>query len=396
MEEQTREQTTAAHTAVLEALEDFKVPRRIPKIDDGPTLSYEESFGDDEGESDDEKTARSSIQKSNQKSKQKSKQLLRLKKLMEEEEERNSERQDEDLTQDEQELPWWAQKRKELEHNAQQQQSPIENNNQVMIHMTELKENLKYYSNLGQRSNIVLLLSIVTVIHTLYWYRYLPDETQICLRETESGAWWCSVGEAAERLISEYSKGQGLSPKKAFPTSNRTWLLMKTLVMTFGMNAIIVGVLQILPFLLKKESIAPPEWIVLQDRPQQLLNATKVEDIVESSHIVDTRRISLMSTFGYWLGCNGVFVNILLIAVNHTTYVAIHITDVASKKNEVYDNVGQGVDETDLMHYYIAFIFSFLVATGVLVYRFVSIHRHHQLESFRVKNKTMMAVKKRQ
>jgi hypothetical protein len=388
MAEQTREQTIAAHTAVLEALEDFKVPRRIQKIDDGPTLSYEESFGDDEGEIDDEKTARSSIQKS----KQKSKQLLRLKKLMEEEEERNSERQDEDLTQDEQELPWWAQKRKELEHNAQQQQSPIEN----MIHMTELKENLKYYSNLGQRSNIVLLLSIVTVIHTLYWYRYLPDETQICLRETESGAWWCSVGEAAERLISEYSKGQGLSPKKAFPTSNRTWLLMKTLVMTFGMNAIIVGVLQILPFLLKKESIAPPEWIVLQDRPQQLLNATKVEDIVESSHIVDTRRISLMSTFGYWLGCNGVFVNILLIAVNHTTYVAIHITDVASKKNEVYDNVGQGVDETDLMHYYIAFIFSFLVATGVLVYRFVSIHRHHQLESFRVKNKTMMAVKKRQ
>jgi hypothetical protein len=148
-----------------------------------------------------------------------------------------------------------------------------------------------------------------------------------------------------------------------------------------------VGVFQILTFLLKKESIAPPEWIVLQDRPQQLLNATKVED---------TRRISLMSTFGYWLGCNGVFVNILLIAVNHTTYVAIHITDVASKKNEVYDNVGQGVDETDLMHYYIAFIFSFLVATGVLVYRFVSIHRHHQLESFRVKNKTMMAVKKRQ
>ena len=387
MAEQTREQTSAAHAAVLEALEDFKVPRRIPKIDDESDVNESLYRGDDEGESDDE-TARSSIQKS--------KQFLQLKKLMEkeavdamEEEERNSERQDEP------ELPWWAQKRKELEHNAQQQ-SPTEHS--IQVEMTELKENLKYYSNLGQRSNIVLLLSIVTVIHTLYWYRYLPDETQICLRETDSGAWWCSVGEAAERLISEYSKGQGMSPKKAFPTSNRTWLLMKTLVMTFGMNAIIVGVLQILPFLLKKESITPPEWIVLQDQPQQL----KLKDIVEPSHIVDTRRISLMSTFGYWLGCNGVFVNILLITVNHTTYVAIHITDVASKKNEVWDNVGQGVDETDLMHYYIAFIFSFIVATGMLVYRFVSIHRHHQQESFRIKNriknksKTMMAVKKRQ
>ena len=270
--------------------------------------------------------------------------------------------------QEEEPFPWWAQERKvdQLEHWIDPELSNVV--------ITELRENLQYYSNVGQRSNGLLLLSILTVMHSLWWYQYLPNQIQICVRESETQQWWCEVDQGAERFILEYAKGQGLAAQDAFPVSNKMYLVGKTIVVVLGMNAVIVGLMQTLPFVLKKSALAPPEWIALQTKHEHVVDA--------NANMLDTRRIALMSTFGYWLGCVGIAVNAFLIAVNGTTYQRIHFTHVESQKEEVYDNVGLGTDLWVLMHHYIVFVSIFFVCTGVMLYRFRRIHGYHQDRSY--------------
>jgi hypothetical protein len=361
----------SAATAVAEALADFKVRRRRPKtpledneIDDKLLFEADDELSDDELSDDELSDDEIDQQQLHSKSKN---ELKKWKKIFSDEEKM-------DLM-----TPWWAQKKKQMADLQFDNSRRIEHKN---FEIVELKENLKYFENVRGRSNIILLLSLLTTLHSLFWYRYLPDKVQICLREKDD-SWWCEVGEGAEKLINEFSKGKNLDPKDAFPVSNKNFLLMKTTLTILGINTIIVGTIQLLPFILKKKSLLPPKWVLLLEQELQQKKQDEQQSL-SLNVIMDTRRISLLSTFGYWLGWVGVAVNILLLSVNIKTYQAIYFTHIASQKEEVYDNVGRGVDSGELRQIYISFIIFVIIVSIVLIHRFIKIHRYHVNEDKKI------------
>ena len=322
-----------ASRAIQEALSDFRQPKRTTPetIDDEKTVPSE---ADDEMSDDGEDELSNAAVVAQKKLERME---SRAKKIQEMERE---EKEEAAL------LPWWAQER-------QVHDDPVEPAGTKNL-ASEWKENLMMYDNLGSRISIVLVTGLVSVVHSTWYYPYLPDQVQICLRETNFD-WWCEVDEGAIKLIAEFAKGKEQHPMEAFPISNKMKMVSTSVVSTLCMNVVLVGIMQFLPWFLSKKALPPPS------------------DVPEDE--VDSRRIALLSIFGYWLGWIGWTLNIFVVAANHTKFRGILITYEASIASDgAYDNTGRGTDERELLVQYLFFITSFLTATFLLINRIYQIH----------------------
>jgi hypothetical protein len=242
-------------------------------------------------------------------------------------------------------VPWWAQERKS--HNTTKTQ-PISN-----YEALGTSENLGYYYNMGIRSQLMLFTLCILLIHSLYNFQYLPDQVQICLRERPSNEWWCETGQAAVTLINEFAKGKNLNPERAFPITSKLELLFKMIFSTLSINLAIVSTLQFLPAILTKHALPPPNQLHFNE--------------------LDSRRIALLSTVGFWLFTIGITLNIYLYFAHAIIYDGILFTYRHSQENP-HANIGRGTDFSEMRWYYAFIACSIIVATFTLCYRFYRIN----------------------
>jgi len=346
-----------ASRAIQEALSDFRQPKKTTPvtIDDEEIIPSEaDDEMSDDGE-DEQSNAAAAVVVQKKKLERMERRAKKIQEMEREEEEEAAKRRinfssesgmDAEKKESAALLPWWAQERQVHDDLVE----PAGTKNLA----SEWKENLMMYDNLGSRINIVLVTGLVSVVHSTWYYPYLPDQVQICLRETNFD-WWCEVDEGAIKLIAEFAKGKEQHPMEAFPISNKMKMVSTSVVSTLCMNVVLVGIMQFLPWILSKKALPPPS------------NVPKDE--------VDSRRIALLSMFGYWLGWIGWTLNIFVVAANHTKFRGILITYEASIASDgAYDNTGRGTDERELLVHYLFFILSFFYATFLLINRIYQIH----------------------
>ena len=337
-----------ANEAVLEALSEFLTEPTFSSnsnsTESSTTISYEaaDEMSDDES---------SNLLKSNQRAKN-LEQRIRTSILANDDQQHQFKRRKKGFqVYQDKPLPWWAQERKNQK-----------SNHANGLDALDWQENLMYFYNLSIRPQLVLFCGLLVLLHVAYYYhKLLPDQVQICLREQPSKEWWCDVGTSAIKLIKlrEFTtNGQNNAnddpTSPSFPINSKLNLCTRSIISTLSMNVLVVGAIQILPWLLSKDALPPPIEIGFTT--------------------IDSRRIALLSSFGYWLYRVGIILNILLFFINYTTYNNIMFT-YESNLETPNGNLGRGTDTYELKYHYGLSVLSFLIVTILLLYQFCRIDR---------------------
>ena len=231
---------------------------------------------------------------------------------------------------DEDNLPWFAQERKMPSPDAA-----------ALIDPLELKENLKYYKQLGIRTHVSALLGLISAAHSMYYcVVVLPDEMQLCQRD-KGGEWICEIGTFAQALVTAAAK-QNIH----IYTQTKDVLLTKICAFLIAFNSFIIITAQCVPWFLSKRALPPP---------------TRT-----GQNRVDERRVDLLVMFGLYLANLGILGNFAFTAVTHQLFTSIEITSTDRRMSQ--GGEGRGLDLQEVLYVALGSALVFILFTCKLIF----------------------------